>query len=215
MTAITCQNHPLHLLPESAALDRARRALFLADLHLGKTAVFRQSGLSVPDGPDATVLERLTGLVRRTKPEALVVLGDLFHARGQQMHEVLASLHAWRSGHAALHWIVVPGNHDRRVPWTEWLPGAEILPEGATLGPWALAHHPPAESARPVLCGHLHPGIALGHARQRKLKLPCFWRRRGALVLPAFGEFTGLKIIAREQGDSVWVPVDGRVVAVP
>jgi uncharacterized protein len=212
---ITHGKHSLHLLPEGAVWDAVRRTLFVADLHLGKTAVFRDAGLTLPDGADASILQRLAVLAGKMGARTLAVLGDVFHARSPGTGRVVEALAWWRQAHPKLHWLIVPGNHDHRVPWSQWLPGAEILSEGDALGPWRLAHYPPEQSDGLTLCGHLHPGIALGAARQRKLKLPCFWQRRGALVLPAFGDFTGLRMITREPGDRVWVAVQDRVSAVP
>lgn len=215
MTEIDFCGHPLFLLPSGAAFDATARALFVADLHLGKSAVFRDAGLGVPDGPDAGVLHRIEQSLAKTSAQTLVLLGDVFHARGARMEQTLSLVTAWRDRHPRLRWVIVPGNHDRRIPWSEWLPGAEILSEGAAFGPWMLAHHPPESSPTPLLCGHVHPGISFGQARQRKVKAPCFWQRRGVLVLPAFGEFTGLEIIERESGDRVWLAVGECAMEVP
>ena len=58
----------------------AGRTLFVADVHLGKTAAFRAGGVALPGGATAANLARLSALVDATRCEALVVLGDLFHA---------------------------------------------------------------------------------------------------------------------------------------
>jgi DNA ligase-associated metallophosphoesterase len=215
MTGIDFCGHPLFLLPSGAAFDQETKSLFIADLHLGKSSVLRDAGLGVPDGPDATVLSRIGNAVAQTQARTLVVLGDFFHARGVGMEQTLSLLAAWRNQHPELRWVVVPGNHDRRITWKAWLPDAEILVEGAQFHQWRLAHHPPESSEAPVLCGHLHPGVSFGPARRRKVKAPCFWQRRGVLVLPAFGEFTGLEIITREPGDRVWIAVGEGLMEVP
>lgn len=215
MTVIHFSGHPLYLLPEGAAFDAENGALFIADPHLAKSAAFRSSGLGVPDGPDAAVFSRIADLLRQTDAHQLVLLGDVFHARGANMQSTLEQVGAWRERHPHVRWVVVPGNHDRGVPWETWLPGAEILPEGSSFGPWRLAHYPPESSDLPVLCGHLHPGIAFGQPRRRKVKAPCFWLRRGVLVLPAIGEFTGLGLIEREPGDRVWLAAGEKVMELP
>ena len=209
---IEIEGHPLHLLAEGAAFDPDARTLFVADLHLGKTNVFREAGLALPDGPDAANLVRLARLVADTEARTLLILGDVFHARSAGIERTLV---AWCGEHSQLQCCIVPGNHDRRIPWREWLPCAEVLREGARAGPFRVAHHPPEEADAITLCGHLHPGIAIGKPRERKLRVPCFWLRRRALVLPAFGEFTGLQTIEREPADRVWVATAGRVVELP
>ncbi len=39
--------------------------------------------------------------------------------------------------------------------------------------------------------------------------------RRQVLVLPAFGTFTGMHRIEREEGDRVFVPLNGQVYEIP
>lgn len=215
MTPIDFLGHPLHLLPSGATYDAVNRALFIADPHFAKSAVFRSSGLGVPDGPDTAVLSKIEDALTRTSASKLVILGDVFHARVANMEPALSLIAGWREKYPRLRWIIVPGNHDRRVPWQSWLPGADVLDEGSMLGPWRVAHHPPESSDIPVLCGHLHPGISFGPDRRRKVKAPCFWLRRGVLVLPAIGEFTGLGLIERECGDRVWIYTGEQVMEMP
>ena len=206
---IELEGHPLQLLAEGAVFDPATRTLFIADLHFGKTTIFREAGLTLPEGPDAEILARLSRLISKTDAEILLVLGDVFHARASGIERALA---AWCAERPRLRLRIVPGNHDRRIPWRDWLPGVEILNEGECAGAFRVTHFPPDDAGAITLCGHLHPGIAIGKARDRKLRVPCFWLRRGALVLPAFGEFTGLQMIERESGDRVWIAAAEKVV---
>ena len=204
--------HALQLLADGGVFEPGTRTLLVADLHLGKTTVFREAGLALPDGPDATILERLAQLIASTGAETLFILGDVFHARASGIERTLAKFQA---AHPQLGMRIVPGNHDRRIPWREWLPDAKIIAEGESVGSFRVAHFPPDKSGGLTLCGHLHPGIAIGKGRERKLRLPCFWLRRGALVLPAFGEFTGLQMIEREPEDRVWIAAAGKIVRLP
>ena len=74
---ISFGQNDLQLLPEGAAFDASRGLLFVSDLHLGKTAVFRDAGLALPEGPDDRILTRLTDLIAQTAAKSLVVLGDV------------------------------------------------------------------------------------------------------------------------------------------
>jgi DNA ligase-associated metallophosphoesterase len=215
--SITHGGQPLHLLPCGAAFDEASARLFVADLHLGKTQIFREAGIPLPEGPDAGVLEKLSQCAADTGAREIVVLGDLFHARPAGFQQMLQRLKDWRARHPGILWTVVPGNHDRRVPWDEWLPGAAIVPEDAMLGPWQLRHHPPEDDlpVAPLVCGHLHPGLRLGRSRVNRMHVPCFWQRGRTLILPGFGTFTGLHLIKRTPGDRAWAAAAGRVVEVP
>ncbi len=208
-------DQPLHLLPAHAAHDAARGIVFVADLHFGKTQTFQDAGVALPEGSDADTLCRLGDLCAATNAKTLVVLGDVFHARVDGMEPVIEAIARWCKARPHLKWIIVPGNHDRRVPWLSWFPDAEVIREGDSIGPWRTAHHPEQHVESPTLCGHWHPGIAIGDARIRKKVLPCFWLRGTTLVLPSFGTFTGCGRITREPGDRVFVPVKDQVVELP
>ena len=104
---------PLVLMPERAVFEPATGTLFVADMHLGKSAVFRARGLPVPHGTSAATLDRLATAVRRSGATRLVVLGDFLHARESQAPSTMAALAAWREAHPTLDALVVEGNHDR------------------------------------------------------------------------------------------------------
>src|SRR5690606_11296671 len=105
----------LHLTPERAVWWPAQRTLLLADMHVGKAAVFRAHGLPVPRGTTTATLSRLTQVVARTGAERLIVLGDFLHARESHAPATLAALKRWRDQHAQLHCLIVQGNHHRHA----------------------------------------------------------------------------------------------------
>lgn len=209
----------LHLLPELAAWDDVSQTIIVADLHLGKVASFQDSGIPLPEGPDEATLLRLGQLVDSHSAQRVLVLGDVFHARKPNLEQVLQLLREWHEERPYVQWLIVPGNHDRRVPWQEWMPWAQILAEGAMLGPWLVYHHPPEHISLDVkvlrLAGHLHPGVELGPSSMTKLRSKCFWLKNQTLIFPAFGDFTGLEILKREPGERVWVTVHDKVVELP
>lgn len=70
----------VELLAERALHWPRARTLFVADVHLGKTAAFRAGGVPLPGGTTAADLARLSAVLAATCAERLVVLGDLLHA---------------------------------------------------------------------------------------------------------------------------------------
>ena len=205
------EGHALWLLPESVAWHAASRTLFVADLHLGKSATFRARGLPVPAGTTQDNLQRLAALVHAHEARRVVFLGDLLHSKHAQRAASIAPLHAWRAAHAGLHCVLVRGNHDSHAGDPPPALGFEIVDE-----PWPVdgaaglvgCHHPQRVESRIVLAGHWHPAITLsGPARDRQ-RLACFCRVDGLLVLPAFGAFTGSSPQAPPAG-SICYPVGG------
>ena len=201
----------LWLLPESAAWHAESRTLFVADLHLGKSATFRARGLPVPSGTTQDNLQRLAALVQAHAARRVVFLGDLLHSKHAQRAASIAPLHAWRAAHADLRCVLVRGNHDSHAGDPPPSLDFEIVDE-----PWPVAgapglvacHHPQRAAAGTVLAGHWHPAVTLrGPARDHQ-RLACFCLVDGLLVLPAFGAFTGSRPQAPPSG-SVCYPVGG------
>ena len=79
----------------------------------------------------------------------------------------------------------------------------------------ALCHRPRPQPGGYVLAGHLHPCVTIGGRANDRLRLPCFHFGSTVGVLPAFGSFTGMHPITREDGDQVFVVADDRVEALP
>ncbi len=204
----------LWLLPESAAWHAASRTLFIADLHLGKSATFRARGLPVPSGTTQDNLQRLAALVQAHAAQRVVFLGDLLHSRHAQAAAAIAPLQAWRAAHAALRCVLVRGNHDAHAGDPPASLGFEVVDE-----PWPVdgaaglvgCHHPRRVASGTVLAGHWHPAITLRGTGRDRERLPCFCLVDGLLVLPAFGAFTGSSLQAPPAGSICHAVGGGRV----
>jgi metallophosphoesterase superfamily enzyme len=229
----------------SLAWARTRTA-FIADIHLGKAATFRRFGIPVPERASDD-LARLDTLIDEARPERLVILGDLFHAKLGLTPHVMDAMHAWRARHTQLEIILIRGNHDRSAG--DPAPSLGITPHNAPydMAPFALLHEPEQaertpdshpktsnpksqisdpksqisnpnsphhnpspsheRSPRPcamALAGHVHPAVRLRDpATGGSLRLKCFHVSHSMTILPAFGSFTGAKIVEPREGDRV------------
>jgi DNA ligase-associated metallophosphoesterase len=190
---IELRGEELHLHAERALFWPRRRTLIVADVHLGKDAVFRRAGLPIPAGNVASDLARLEALVDHFAAERLLVLGDLLHAPIHPIGDAawVDQVSAFRARYASLAFEVVRGNHDRspeRVP-SSW--NLRWLNEAATHeGPFLFMHDARDDDRGYALGGHLHPVMRLNSPTD-SLRLPVFWLRAGHGVLPSFGGFTG------------------------
>ena len=201
----------LWLCPERAAFWPGERVLLVADFHLGKAHSFRRLGVPVPGGTSEANLGRLGTLVDRLGAREVVFLGDFLHAARARSGPGIGAFAAWRVQRSSLALILVRGNHDQRAGDPPAELGIDVVDEPFGRGPWALCHHASPRPGQAVVAGHLHPGATLGGAAFDRLRLPAFHARSGVLVLPAFGEFTGLACVAREPGDQCFVS-DGQEV---
>ena len=201
------------LLPDRAAWLPAHATLLVADAHLGKAASFRRLGVPVPEASTDGTLARLDATIAATGARRIVFLGDLLHAARGRGPVLDAALQAWRSRQAGLDLVLVRGNHDRKAgdPPPAW--GLLAVAEPLRLGGLALRHHPQPEPGAYVLAGHVHPAAIVGGPAHQRLRLPCFWLGAEVGVLPAFGEFTGGRVVEPEAGDRVFVAGGERVWA--
>ena len=144
----------------------------------------------------------------------LEFLGDFLHSQGARAKETFERFAMWRTKHSAREMWLVRGNHDAHAgdPPPEW--NIRCVDEGETLGPFCLSHHPRPDRCGYVLAGHIHPAVAMYGRANDSLRLPCFWFGAHVCVLPAFGEFTGTYTVKPQQGDRVFVTLEGTVVEV-
>lgn len=203
----------LWLLPDKALYWPARRALLVADVHIGKAASYRALHQPVPRGTTEATLARLDQLLTSHECQMLIILGDFLHAKTARAPAMLAKLQTWRERHAGLRIVLVRGNHDRHAGDPPPALGIEVVEEPWLLAPFALQHEPVVHPQHPVLAGHVHPVFVLqGRARQR-LRLPCFLMGDAISLLPAFGEFTGGWRVHPDAENRVFLAGAGRVWA--
>jgi DNA ligase-associated metallophosphoesterase len=204
----------LRLLPERAAYWERTSMLLVADTHFGKAATFRAAGVPVPRGTTTGSLARLDSALARTGATRIVFLGDFLHAREGREAETTRAVGEWQSRNAAIDMLLVRGNHDKRAGD----PGPEIdirCVDGPVVEPpFVFTHRPAVSDDGYVVCGHLHPAARLTGLGRESARLPCFWAGAHTMVLPGFGEFTGVADIAVEPDDRVWVIADGGVIGV-
>lgn len=210
--SVAIRGETLWLLPQRVAYWVAARTLLVADAHFGKAAAFRSLGVAVPGGTTGAALERLDAALDATGARRVVFLGDFLHAREGRAPATLAAVSAWRARRPEVEMLLVRGNHDRGAGDPPPEAGISCADAPVVEPPFVLAHHPADSRDGYVLAGHVHPGALLVGAGRQRERLPCFWQRRGCLLLPAFGDFTGLGEIAPEPGDRVFILAGDEIV---
>lgn len=206
MTSIELAGETVVLHHDRALFWPAHGALMVADVHLGKGAVFRHSGIAVPSGDTLADLSRLDILLAQFQARVLWVLGDLVHGAARADTPWLGDVRAWRARHAGIQMQLIAGNHDRHLDTASL--GFEVLPGEQRRGPFVLRHDPEASAEGYVLAGHVHPGVTVRDGWRRH-RLPAFVFGPHIGLLPAFGSFTGLADIRTEAGDRVHVATPG------
>jgi uncharacterized protein len=200
------------LLAERALFLPDSSTLILADVHWGKAAAFRALGVLIPSGTTDAGLLRLSQVIDRVQAQALIVLGDLFHARAGMQPTVMAALDQWRHERPALPITLVRGNHDYHAGDPPASLGITCVDAPLRLGPFALCHHPTTDDTGYVLAGHVHPVAQLRARARERVTLPCFAFGSRSGLLPAFGEFTGGAVIDRRDYERTFVIAEESVI---
>ncbi|WP_101297657.1 metallophosphoesterase [Halegenticoccus soli] len=209
------------------------RALVIADYHAGiEDALRYERGVELASDADRR-RERVLSLLDRTRPDRLIVLGDLGHRiggpRGAEREEIEALVDAVT---ARVPLTLVRGNHDGGVD-EAFGDRIEVTPgDGALIGDAGFAHGhtwpaPDVLAAGTVCVGHEHPAVklrdAVGGSRVERawlrgpLRREAFAEARGVdpadlpwgdpelIVFPAFNERSG----------GTWINVEGQEFLAP
>jgi len=197
-------------------IEGEQRMLIVADLHFGIEADLAAHGLHFKSRSERR-LERLHKVIDLTKPDELVLLGDIKHSipslTWQEYHEMPKILDSLRT-RLPLH--VFPGNHDIGIE--RFVRDGEIRPkDGAVLDGVGYLHGHMIPS--PVLAGHLvvighhHPLLSLRDEVGCALQSPAYLRAgidtgdsgkeqsvksilpSRVLFMPSFNEIAGYDIL--------------------
>lgn len=196
-------------------IEGTQRMLIVADLHFGIEADLAAHGLHFKSRSELR-LERLHKVIDSTKPDGLVLLGDVKHSipslTWQEFHEMPKILDSLRS-RLPLH--VFPGNHDIGIE--RFLHDGEIRPkDGAVLDGVGYLHGhmipSPALAGHLVVIGHHHPLLSLMDEVGCALQSPAYLRAEidtgdlkkvssmkntspsRVLFMPSFNEIAGYDI---------------------
>ena len=77
-----------------------------------------------------------------------------------------------------------------------------------------LTHHPEEREGYFTFCGHIHPSIKLKGFGRERIKLPCFFKSKNQMILPAFGQFTGTHSLDPKDSDEVFAIVEDSIIKV-
>ncbi|HEX7367793.1 MAG TPA: ligase-associated DNA damage response endonuclease PdeM, partial [Pelobium sp.] len=205
---------------EELILDKERAIYFpkhqllaISDLHLGKSAHFRQAGVPVPASVAKQDLIRLDEILQKYKPTTLLINGDMFH---HGLNADIDEFYQWRKNYKQTNFLLVKGNHDRLAEADYTSMDIEIHELSFCVGPFCFIHDAPkcTEEELYPISGHIHPGVTVvGKAKQR-LKFPCFYFGKDYAVMPAFSVFTGLYNIKPKKEEQVFAVTKESVVEV-
>lgn len=203
----------LTLLKERALYLVQTKVLLLSDLHFGKAAHFRKSGIPIPEPIHDKDLEVMNNLFSTYLPEQVYFLGDLFHSDWNNQWEIL---NQFLSQFQEINFHLVQGNHDilsSRYYQSSALKFHKNPVKHLNL---IFSHEPLREVEEGFLniCGHIHPGVLLRGLARQSLRIPCFYWDEQQLILPAFGNFTGLALMQKTSTSKIFGLTSKKVIPI-
>jgi DNA ligase-associated metallophosphoesterase len=206
---LTIHQHTFELLPQKALYWHDTQTLIVADVHLGKASHFRKNGMAIPLESGLEDLQQLDFLLKLYTPKRLLILGDLFHSDYNQEWEYFGAL---RKKHTAVDFHLVRGNHDilkkHHYSTYDIELHANVLKENDFIFSHDLI---PLQENQFIVSGHIHPGFVLNGRGRQRITLPCFYKKKNTLLMPAFGWLTGLAHMPADKDADVFVVTEESV----
>ena len=201
----------LTLLPEKAIYWESKKLLLIADLHLGKTAHFRNNGIAVPEKVSHKNWLLLRRLFDLYQPKRVCFLGDLFHSVYNKEWEAFSIL---LQDYSAIRFELILGNHDI-LPISNYKNLNLIVHDELLEGPFLFTHEPVEDEIEHYnIAGHIHPGVRLKGKGKQSHRVACFYFGETNALIPAFGAFTGLATISTKKTDQIFIVVGQQVIKV-
>lgn len=191
---VITSDHALHL-PE-------KKAIVIADLHIGYEASLQAEGVAIPDFQFEIMFSRIEKLLERYRPEIFLINGDLKHEfsrnRGQEWDEIYRVLELISDRGALLK--VVRGNHDNYLKTILAGKDVELMDHVKLNGVEFVHGHKVRDEKKGFrVYGHEHPVIRLKDEIGALMTLPCFLydEGNGFLIQPAFSPLaSGTNVIS-------------------
>ncbi|MGJ1285012.1 ligase-associated DNA damage response endonuclease PdeM [Sphingobacterium spiritivorum] len=201
------------LLPQKVLYIPFYHLLVVSDWHLGKMKHFRKEGLFVPPVEVEEEIRRLELLFQELTVERVILLGDLFHS---DWNEDWTAFALFTHRYPNISFLLTRGNHDILVNahWAE--ARLQIIPQYILAEGLLFSHEPVADLPAYMfnIVGHLHPGCVVRGKGRQQFRLPCFHLKNNVLTLPAYGKWTGLHILPKEDNARFFSVIYDEVVEI-
>ncbi|MBC6401132.1 MAG: ligase-associated DNA damage response endonuclease PdeM [Ekhidna sp.] len=205
--SLSIKGEELILLSLRAVFWPTNKILIVSDLHLGKAGHFRKHGIAVSKKVHLHDLQNLELLIKETDAESVFFLGDLFHSyQNTEWEDFLDFIHTYDE----VEYILIAGNHDILTEY----PRALNVTKKIVLYPFSFTHVQ-EEDLHYNISGHVHPGVTVRGRMRMGMTFPCFVFSEHYALLPAFGQFTGIKKIKPNKDDRVFVIGDNQIFNLP
>lgn len=198
----------IHFLPQKLMHLPTHHTLVLADWHLGKIEHFRKNGAFVPAVTSVKEYHLIQAIINNLQLKRIILLGDLFHS---ELNKDWFDFVEFLQINYKIEFILTKGNHDILPPAFYELENLKVV-DFFQIDDIIFTHEKQKVDPHQLnVIGHHHPGIAIrGRARQ-SYRLPCYYLENKVLIMPAFGEMTGLYMY-KNSDQNIIFPILGNEI---
>jgi len=185
------------------------KTLIIADIHIGFEEALNKQGVMVPRFQFKDVVERLEKMIKKAKPEIIIVNGDIKHEFGtisdQEWRETLKILDLLAKSSKKV--VLVKGNHDTILGPIARKRNVEIVEQYVINKGKVLVVHGHKEIKIPketktIVIAHEHPAISIREGVRVEV-YKCFltgkYKGKELIVLPSFNLVTEGTDILKES----------------
>ena len=178
-------------------------ALIIADIHIGITRDFYESGVSIPSQVRKMV-KRIHELKKVTKSKRLILLGDIKHKvpgiswqETKEIPEFISLLNFEKI-------IIIKGNHDGQIEkMVEGIKNVQVK-KSFSVGDYLLTHgHRNVKTQKSIVIGHNHPHIRFRDKLGALYTEPIWVRgnigKKELIIMPAFNDLCGATIVNKDK----------------
>ena len=202
-----------------------KKVLVISDLHLGYEEHLRKKGVLIPRFQFKDIKNRLELILKETKPEIIIITGDLKHEFGtisdQEWRDIL-SLFDILSEHTKKI-ILIKGNHDTILNIIAKKRNLKVKDLYKLKDTLILHgdHMVDLNKIKTIIIGHEHPAVMLKRGVRSEL-YKCFlkgkFKGRNLIVMPSFNSLSigsdirkrGLGPFIKNKDFEVFVVVDDK-----
>lgn len=170
------------------------KSLIVSDFHVGYEECLNKQGILVPRFHAKDILEKLEKIIKKTKPETIIINGDLKHEFGtiseQEWRDVLKLLDLVIKYSKKV--VLIKGNHDTIIgPIAK--KRSVVVKKSAVIGDTLIAHGDKIiklnKKVKNIIISHEHPAVSIrDDIRVEKYK--CFllgrYKNKNLIVMPSF-----------------------------
>tara|TARA_B100000315_G_C14556465_1_gene578404 strand:+ start:644 stop:1450 length:807 start_codon:yes stop_codon:yes gene_type:complete len=209
----------MEILPGIEIVDLAlwlqkEKILVISDLHLGYEGELEERGFFIPKFQLKDVLQGVGKILKKIKPEKIIISGDMKHNYGQilkqEWRDVLKLVDFLLDNCREL--ILIRGNHDLFLGPLAGKRNVKLV-ESYQINDFFVCHGDKIKTIDPqiknIIIGHEHPAIILKD-KNKSEKFKCFlkgkFKRKNLVVIPSFNPLSDGASISKTGIFSPYLP---------